>query len=325
MTRSVPRRVVYTILFGDYEQLLAQPMLRDSAIDAICFTDSAELTSDEWKIVRVPRRVPGDVVRSQREVKTRFARYLGEYDEVLYLDNTVRLKALPEVVLDEWLEDSDMTLIEHSFRNRLIDEFDEVARLHYDDAVRVHEQLWDYATVYPRVLEGKPLWTGLMARRNIAAVNEAMEIWYEQILRYSRRDQLSVAVALAGGGFRLRTLQRENSESEWHTWALSDSRRVSQGKRPPLPAGPPVADLLRIEGASAELQAENARLQRLVDELGAEVEAVRAESAGIREAGAADKRVIEGLSAQLREMEQSTSWKVTSPVRRLFSGIRRRS
>lgn len=312
-----PRRAVYTILFGDYEELLPQPALVQSVTDAFCFTDDPSLQSDEWTVVHVGRRLPGDVVRSQRAIKVCFFDYLADYDEVLYIDNSVRLKQAPEKILDYWLAEADMALFEHSFRDRLIDEFDEVARLNYDDAVRVHEQLWDYARTAPEVLDAKPLWTGMMARRNTPEVRHAMQVWYENVLRYSRRDQLSVLVALRDAEIGLHTFPRDNSESEWHSWAMSSSRNVPQGKRPPLPSGPMVAELVRSQGQLEDAKRATSDLQHRFDEASRELEEARSGAAR-----AADlENQVKLLAASLEELRNSRSWRITAPIRKLI-GLR---
>ncbi len=47
------RRVVYTALFGDYEALNEQPCPNREGIDFICLTDSSDLRSSSWKVVKV--------------------------------------------------------------------------------------------------------------------------------------------------------------------------------------------------------------------------------------------------------------------------------
>jgi hypothetical protein len=51
-----------------------------------------------------------------------------------------------------------------------------------------------------------------------APVRAAMEQWMDHILRYSRRDQLSVNLALAQHSVPTRHLEGSNRESEFHAW-----------------------------------------------------------------------------------------------------------
>lgn len=314
------KKVVYTALLGGYEPLRKQEVSPTSNVDFICFTDDPQLVSDDWKIVQIEPRFPTDLVRSQREVKLRVDRYLSEYDASLYIDNSVELLADPEVILESWLADSDYTVIAHSFRERLLEEFEEVVRLNYDDAVRVHEQLWHYAELRPHILTQRPFWNGIIARRHIEPVFCAMETWYEHVLRYSRRDQLSSPFALDGAEFRIRALELDNFDSEYHRWRVSEKRLIHLGKRNVLPDGPAIVDLLRAERRGEELeqllrdiqierdglQQQRDALEDLHSGLVVELETERVQRSG----------EIVRLEQEIQALRNSTSWRWAAPLRR---------
>ena len=88
------RRVVYTCLFGHSELFNDFEYERDG-IDFICFTDDPELRSDFWKIELLPRKAL-DPARAAKKIKSLPHIYLAQYDHSLYIDNTVRLKAVAE-------------------------------------------------------------------------------------------------------------------------------------------------------------------------------------------------------------------------------------
>ena len=73
------KRVVYTVLIGDYEQLNEQPQVTTSGIDFVCFTDDTELKSETWNIRVIEPRFPRDSVRSQRYLKMIGPELLSEY------------------------------------------------------------------------------------------------------------------------------------------------------------------------------------------------------------------------------------------------------
>lgn len=216
------RRAVVSALFGGYETLREQPMAVNSSVPFICLTDDPSLVSDGWDVRLVEPAFPRDPVRSARAVKIRGHRELGELDEHIWVDNRVELRVPAERIFDELLADSDMTLFAHSFRRAAIEEFDAIAIGGYDDPARVYEQLIHYAETAPAVLDSQQLWTGLLVRRSTPAVTRAMEEWLDHVMRYSRRDQLSVGYALRSFGDRLRVLEGDNRESPWHRWPPLD-------------------------------------------------------------------------------------------------------
>ena len=243
---------VYTAVFGKYDGLMDQPVATDSETEFVCFTDDPELTSDTWTIRVIPPAFAEDSVRSARLLKILGHESLDTYDATLWIDASVLLRMDPDVILAHWLTDSaEIALAHHSYREQLVDEFDEIIRLNYDDRARVYEQLTDYAMAYPEALSARPLWTGMLARRNTPAVHETMRTWANHVLRYSRRDQLSVLVALREGKADYVALDLDNFDAPTHRWPVIPHRKIGLGKAAPLPAGPLVADLrralLRIE------------------------------------------------------------------------------
>ncbi|MEH3088069.1 MAG: DUF616 domain-containing protein [Microbacterium arborescens] len=252
---------VYTVSLGGYDRLLDQPVAADSDADFICFTDDSALSSESWEVVTVEPRFPQDLHRSSRVFKILGHERLSSYDVTICIDASVELRAKPERIAAEWLTpDVDLALAPHSFREKVLDEFDEVVRLKYDDPARVYEQLNDYALSYPEVLEARPHWGGILVRRNTPAVASAMRLWFDQVLRYSRRDQLSLMLPLLTEDLRWRGMPVDNFESEYHRWPVIGERKVALGKARSQPYGPMIAELRRGERRVRELEAEIERL-----------------------------------------------------------------
>ncbi len=86
--RIAIRRVVYTCIMGGYEALMEQPVAADSGTDFVCITDDPTLRSEKWQIRTVESALPMDSARSSRAPKILAHRFLPDYDESLYVDNT---------------------------------------------------------------------------------------------------------------------------------------------------------------------------------------------------------------------------------------------
>jgi hypothetical protein len=246
---------VYTFVLGGYDELLEQTVALESSSDFICFTDDPELISNTWRTVLVEPRFPQDLVRSARLMKILGHESLDAYDATLCIDASVQLRRPPELLIADWLAGGeDMALPLHSYRDEVIDEFDEVVRLNYDEKARVHEQLIDYSIACPEVLSSRAHWTGMIARRRSERVSRAMRLWADHVLRYSRRDQLSVMTALSGSDITYRSVGIDNFDSPDHSWPNIARRRIAQGKASPLPAGPLLAELRRARRLVAEYE-----------------------------------------------------------------------
>lgn len=304
------RRAVFTALLGSYEELIEQPWAARSDVDFICFTDSPDLVADSWDVRRVEPLFPLDLGRSQRALKILGHESLQGYDELIYIDNSVMLTADPREVFETWLDGADLAIPTHSFREHVIDEFDVVVELRYDDPARVHEQLLHYAELHPEVLDERPYWNGFSARRRTPAVDAAMTRWFQHVLRYSRRDQLSINVALAESDVAVRRIEIDNNESPWHRWPVVLTRDPRATEIPLRRSGP--------------LLAENARLRRFANEAESRTHSLQTELTRTR-AGLEEAYAREGeLAAQIAQLRRRFPARVRSLLRRLYTGWRAR-
>ncbi len=209
--------VVYTALFGAHEKLLEQDVARSSSARFICLTDDASLTSSTWEIGHVEPLFPADPRRSQRDIKIRGHQLLHESDVWMYIDNTVRLKAPPEKIVDAWLGDADWAAINQP-QETLWAEFEKNRELSKEVESRLNEQLSDYSTHHRDALDSKPVWNGFFVRRNNEKVASFAELWFAHVCRYAARDQLSMMVALGQRPLELARIDAGIRNSEWHDW-----------------------------------------------------------------------------------------------------------
>lgn len=258
------RRCIYTTMFGAYEKLNEQPVAARSAIPFICLTDDPGLRSASWQTRLVSPTFGMDPIRSQRDYKIRPYLHLPDFDRSLYIDNSVVISEPPEVLFERHWPASGFGLPQHSFRDCVLDEFLEVARLGLDDQMRIFEQLNHYLIDCPEMLEEKPYWSAILMRDHAnPAVRRMCEIWAAHVFRYSRRDQLSINLAFRGAGLAPDVWTIDNFSSWFHSWPHDDGRDRDKGARRPASSfNPPVGQLRLLEKALAEQDARHAAVLR---------------------------------------------------------------
>lgn len=283
---------VYTVMIGQYEALNEQPAALRSRIPFICLTDDSSLTSKTWKVVTLAPAFKMDPVRSQRMLKIcpHLVGALDGFDRSLYIDNSVVLHETPERVIERYGWAQGIGLPTHSFRESVMDEFIEVARIGYDDQSRIFEQLNHYLTYGEPTLGEHPYWTAIMLRdHRDERVRAAMLRWAEHVLRYSRRDQLSLNAALRDAGVVPARWELDNHESWFHSWPHARQRdRLGGGRDAAASMTPPLAQVRQWQ-----LAAEVARSN------------------------------TESLASELAALHASTSWRITSPLRGLKRWLQR--
>ena len=323
MIRTSGGRCVFTTLIGRYERLNEQPTARDSAIPYICLTDDPKLCSETWQVRIVVPSLELDPVRSQRDLKIRPHLHLAEFERSLYIDNTVRLTVPAEAVFALVPDDARLALVPHDFRERVLDEFLVVAESGLDDQGRIFEQLNHYQIACPEILQESPWWTGLMIRdHSDADVRRMGEVWLGHVLRYSRRDQLSVNVALRQAGLVPHVLDLANHTSAYHTWPHRVDRDLGGIRHPVVSLTPPAA---RIRAAELALAEQATRAVTIEGALTREANrASELEGALTREANRASE--LEGALFAERDLSaavlSSTSWRLTAPGRAARSLLR---
>lgn len=214
--------VVYTVALGTEYTL--PDVAPEGGVDHICFTNASDLDPNGWELRQVAPLLPMDITRSSREQKIRPHRWLGAYDRSLYIDTTVQLSGNPQALWDMLVPDETVLFggLEHSFCDSIGREFEVVAQKGLEDTRVLRQQRAAYAQMAPELLARKPVWGGLLARRhNDPALQDAMEIWFANVLRYGRRDQLSLVLALSAlEPGQCHVGQGDIGQSDHHRWPV---------------------------------------------------------------------------------------------------------
>jgi len=287
MMEQQERACVFTVLTGGYEPLNEQPAARGSKLPFICFTDDPAVMSETWEVRRFTPVFPGDAIRSARTVKVLPFAQLPEFDQSLYIDNSVRLTSPPEDLFAAADLSSGICLPLHSFHASLLDEFAAVARDQLDDPARIAGQLAEYMENHPDLLAAPLFWMGMMLRdhRN-ETMRAAMADWLARIYLYSRRDQLSAPLAFHRNGLVPAALAIDNHESQFHQWPQLAGRQAAARLWARQDAG------TALRACEVERDICRQRLQR--------------------------------LEYEHAVLLQSTSWRALAPLRRLADFVRRR-
>lgn len=258
---------VYTGLLGGYENLNEQPVASRSRLPFICLTDDPSLQSASWDCRLVAPLFPEDPVRSQRDLKIRPHLHMKDFDYSIYIDNAVILKEPPERLLEIFEPENGFLVPHHSYRESVLDEFLEVAKLGLDDSIRIFEQLNHYTLDCPDVLAQRPWWAAILVRDHRSAkVCSMSEIWASHVMRYSRRDQLSISVAFNAADLSPTPLAIDNFESDFHVWPRTVGRDRNRGPRNSnVSFMPNVARVRHLEQQQQSLEAEIARLNAKIE------------------------------------------------------------
>jgi hypothetical protein len=219
--------VVFTSLFGQYEDLNELHITKSRKTKYVCFTDDPLLESDTWEIKLVKTTDPANPSRNSREIKMLGHKYFPTGTRSLYVDNTVRLKVDGSIILDAWLSTADIAFMRHYSRKTLQGEFFVCSAYGLDHQDMIWEQFKYYREHFKGVLKERPHWGGMIARVNSPSTDEFMEIWKQQFDNFTKRDQLSINVSSIISGVSIDTIIGENDSTEWHEWPIHSNRKTT--------------------------------------------------------------------------------------------------
>ncbi|WP_195904263.1 glycosyltransferase [Microvirga lotononidis] len=186
------RIVIYTAIFGEYDNLLL-PERVDPSVDYVCFTDRPRNDYGIWQMRAAPYYHP-DPTRIARWVKTHPHELFPDHNVAVWLDANIILKGdIHHYVGLVAGRDAHLGLIAHPHRACFYDEAEACKRLNKDSATLIDRQVEHYRKAGLPLQQ--PLFeTGFMVvPLQKRETSDALHLWWQQIERYSRRDQLGLA------------------------------------------------------------------------------------------------------------------------------------
>ena len=205
--REERKIAVFSAIMGDYDSLNL-PCRIDPRLDYILFTDRPVVNTDVWE-VRPATYLNADATRSARYVKTHPHMLLSEYDIAIWVDANITILGDIYPMVMDFASDTKAAVgaFPHPLRNSFYEEFSACLDNAKDDKSIIINQEKRYKLEefsYSRLSE-----TGFVVfnLRN-PKVSTFLNLWWREIDRHSRRDQLSFGYALSSTGLDWTPLAR---------------------------------------------------------------------------------------------------------------------
>lgn len=224
---------IYTVLVGSKEELsnplyyLGDQAPTDLELDFICFTDKEGLVSPTWQIRKLehPLLPPEKLSRLPKALPHEF---LPDYEYSLYIDNTVVFQRLPQQM--DIGDGAIFRAFRHPWRSCPLDEADIIVKSGLDGATVVANQ----ARFYTR--QGRPLddirsltsGTVLLRKHHHPDVQRFGELWWEQILLFSKRDQISLDLCAREAKCPIEYFDGDKTRNDLFIWPILPSGRRVQ-------------------------------------------------------------------------------------------------
>lgn len=212
--------VTYTVLVGDFSTDISHLEQVDSDYKKICFTDNKNLVLRNWDIV--PVNLSLDAARESRRFKLLPHIFLKDFEWSLYIDTRVKLEKRPEIIWHNHATRSQKFFaFPHPDRNCIFDEAEIIIQHQIDHERRVREQMDYYKSLsYPR--QAGLIAGGMLLRKhNEPDLIKLSETWFEHVLRFSKRDQLSFNFVANALKFEYGLFEGKLTKNDLMTWPMA--------------------------------------------------------------------------------------------------------
>ena len=216
------KTLVYTAIFGDKDEgpsLINKDFSTQNEFRYVCITDNPELRSNDYEVICVPLKF-SDVTKNARDIKVNGIDGMKDYDVAIWHDSSVQIHCDRIEALTKFAEDNMISVFHHV---RYCAYLEAVACINQDkdSAFRIAAQMYRY------FLEGFPS-NHQLHETTIMVLDcatyyksDLKRIWWEEILKRSRRDQLSLAYARWKTGVVAGLLAHwkvNRTNNEYSTW-----------------------------------------------------------------------------------------------------------
>lgn len=212
--------VVYTSIFGNYDELIDDQLLMDG-VDYICFTDQL-IESNTWKVIKVDP-IYSDSNRNAKKYKILPHRYLKNYSSSVWIDGNLKVIGDIRKLIDNIsykVFDHNQNLLDP--RNCIYEEFNAIITLgnnnggnYKDNPKLMQEQVTRY------LQQGYPPNNGLatnmiiIRNHNDPEVIRTMEDWWIEIKYGSKRDQLSFNYVAWKNKFKFKYIDGDSRNNQF--------------------------------------------------------------------------------------------------------------
>jgi hypothetical protein len=187
------KKCIFFPLTGDYDNI-KEPTVITPGWDYICFTNNPKLKSKNWEIKFIDNPKGYCNSRLSRKVWILNHKYVGEYDISISTGAQIQPTCNLNKFLDKFLpkdDTIDMSMAKHPVRDCIYKEAKKCIAKRLDDPKIIQKQMNFYKkNGYPK--NNSLVACGIIIRKhNRKNVEEHCERWWNQVKKWSFRDQLS--------------------------------------------------------------------------------------------------------------------------------------
>ena len=212
----MPKICVYTCIVGEYDNLKEIEYI-DENIDYILFTDKKNIKSNTWKVVYIENDENLPKVILARKIKILGHPSINnKYDVLMWIDGSVKFNTKMGKFLEQFLTDSDVFVgFKHGERKNIEEECYACVKMRKETKNNVINLLNFYKKQNYKFDNGLIESAVYIKRPKDKTVKETLNIWYNMVISYSKRDQLSFNYAIYKTGLKVKWINEKVFHNKW--------------------------------------------------------------------------------------------------------------
>ena len=217
---------IYTVSTGGYDNI-KEPIYVDENIDYYVFTNQELNPNSVWKKIELPQEIEEfSSLEKARYLKTHPHLFFKNYDYSMFIDGNVQITCDIRPLFYT-LEESGklMAIHRHQVRDCVYDEARAIKAVNKAPKKLIDQQTAQYKT------EGFPAHFGLfetnivIRKQNAPKCIAVMETWWNEIHKWTKRDQVSFTYALWKNGLKAEDVLSLGNNSRRNPYFIVDSHR----------------------------------------------------------------------------------------------------
>ncbi len=219
---------VYTCITGDYDNL-KEIKNKEKNIDYYCFTNNKNIKSKTWKVEYIEDKNLSNILLA-RKTKILGTEYINNnYDILLWMDAAVEFKKPINDFINEYLKEEDsFVCFKHGLRNKISEEMDACLRFRKETIDKI-EKLKKFYTKekYPDnngLIES----TVYIKRPKDKKVIETMNLWFDMVNNYTKRDQLSFNYCIFKTDLKVKWINEYVFNNDWFKWHEHAANKIKE-------------------------------------------------------------------------------------------------
>lgn len=202
--------VVYTCITNKYDWLLP-PLSTPSNVDYVCYTDSYKRNKSGWEVRPIPEKLsslPHNLVN--RYFKFFPHKFFSNYEWSIYIDGNLRILTDLSTIVDELYREGGLVgCPDHPDRSTIIEEVPvckSLGKFSTADLQIIDAQIDNYLA--DGMPESQPLTENnfIVRKHSDPKVQELMGLWWDNLEKYTNRDQISFPYVVWKSGLPLKRL-----------------------------------------------------------------------------------------------------------------------